>query len=225
MTSDVLTQKALVLDFGGVISKTLFETHDLTETALGLPPGSLSWQGPFDPANDSLWRDMQAGTITERDYWLTRAKEVGAMLGQDWHTMKDFVVAARGSVDPLTFIRSEAIETIVRVKEAGHRLAILSNELDLFYGADFRQKLPFLADFELIVDASYTKVLKPDPRAYAMITDGLALQAQDCIFVDDQMKNINGGVAAGMTTVWFDVMQPKNAYSDALGHFGLPPLS
>ena len=28
--------KALVLDFGGVISKTLFETHDLTARALGL---------------------------------------------------------------------------------------------------------------------------------------------------------------------------------------------
>jgi hypothetical protein len=39
----------LVLDFGGVISRTLFETHDLTERALGLPPGTLTWRGPFDP--------------------------------------------------------------------------------------------------------------------------------------------------------------------------------
>jgi len=29
--------RALVLDFGGVISRTLFETHDLSEAALGLP--------------------------------------------------------------------------------------------------------------------------------------------------------------------------------------------
>ena len=34
-------------------------------------------------------------------------------------------------------------------------LAILSNELDLFYGADFREKLPFLADFDVIVDAMF----------------------------------------------------------------------
>ena len=220
-----MTEKALVLDFGGVISKTLFETHDLTEAALGLPSGSLTWQGPFDPANDALWRDMQNQVITERDYWLARASEVGGLLGQDWRTMKDFVVGARGSVDPMTFIRPEAIETISRVKQAGHRLAILSNELDLFYGEDFRAKLPFLADFELIVDATYTKVLKPDPQAYAFITDGLGLPPQDCIFVDDQMKNIRGGQAAGMTSVWFDVMQPAKSYSEALGHFGLPPLT
>lgn len=30
--------KALVLDFGGVVTRTMFETHDLTEQALGLAP-------------------------------------------------------------------------------------------------------------------------------------------------------------------------------------------
>jgi putative hydrolase of the HAD superfamily len=30
--------QALVLDFGGVVTKTLFETHALTEQALGLKP-------------------------------------------------------------------------------------------------------------------------------------------------------------------------------------------
>ena len=58
------TPQALVLDFGGVISRTLFETHALTEAALGLGPGTLTWRGPFDPANDELWRDMQADRIS-----------------------------------------------------------------------------------------------------------------------------------------------------------------
>jgi len=40
--------KALVLDFGGVISRMLFETHELSEQALGLPRGTLTWRGPFD---------------------------------------------------------------------------------------------------------------------------------------------------------------------------------
>ena len=73
MSSD---QQALVLDFGGVISRTLFETHALSEQALGLPPGTLNWQGPFDPAGDTLWRRMQADEISERDYWMARTREV-----------------------------------------------------------------------------------------------------------------------------------------------------
>ena len=42
-----MTANALVLDFGGVISRMLFETHDLTEQALGLAPGTLTWRGPY----------------------------------------------------------------------------------------------------------------------------------------------------------------------------------
>ena len=56
---DQVVTKALVLDFGGVVSKTLFETHDLSEKALGLAPGTLGWRGPFDPASDAAWRAMQ----------------------------------------------------------------------------------------------------------------------------------------------------------------------
>ena len=76
--------KALVLDFGGVISKTLFETHANTERALGLAPGQLTWQGPFAPETDPLWVSMQADEISERDYWLTRSKETGELVGQTW---------------------------------------------------------------------------------------------------------------------------------------------
>jgi len=49
--SDVASSedKALILDFGGVISRTLFETHALSEAALGLAAGTLTWQGPFAP--------------------------------------------------------------------------------------------------------------------------------------------------------------------------------
>jgi putative hydrolase of the HAD superfamily len=83
--------QALVLDFSGVISKTLFETHDLTEQALGLAPCTLKWLGPFAPDSDPLWTSMQRGEISERDYWLTRSREVGRMLGEDWPDMKTFV--------------------------------------------------------------------------------------------------------------------------------------
>lgn len=78
----IVNRPVLILDFGGVISRTLFETHSQSERALGLPAGSLTWQGPFAPHTDLLWRRMQAGELSERDYWRQRAREVGAMLGR-----------------------------------------------------------------------------------------------------------------------------------------------
>lgn len=207
--------KTLVLDFGGVITRTLFETHELTEKALGLSSGTLNWRGPFDPQNDKLWRSMQSGEITERNYWEIRTKEIGELVGKDWQNMQDFVIAAR-SENPTEIIRPEALAAIKSAKQAGCKLAILSNELDLFYGSDFRDKLPFLQDFDLIVDATYTKILKPDPKAYQFVTEGLQLKPEDCVFVDDQMKNIRGGVDFGMKTVHFNVQDPATSYTEAL---------
>ena len=58
---------ALLLDFGAVISTSLFECHRETEQLLGLRPGSLTWLGPIDPSTDALWRSMLRGEITERE--------------------------------------------------------------------------------------------------------------------------------------------------------------
>lgn len=209
------SDRALILDFGGVVTRTLFETHDMTERALGLPPGTLTWQGPFQPEGDGLWQAMQRGEISERDYWMERTREVGALIGQHWSKMSEFVQAARGA-DPDAVIRPEARDAIAEAKAQGHRLAILSNELDLFYGAGFTQRLGLLQDFDVIVDATYTQVLKPDPRAYQAVLDALALPAQSCVFVDDQRRNIDGADALGLITVHFDVSRPAASYRTAL---------
>ena len=107
-----------------------FETHDLSERALGLPAGTLSWRGPFDPAGDALWRDMQADKISERDYWMARTREVGRLVGEDWSRMETFVQRARGA-DVQAVIRPEAVAAIEAAQAAGCKLAIISNELDL----------------------------------------------------------------------------------------------
>lgn len=207
--------RALILDFGGVISRTLFETHALSEAALGLPPGTLTWRGPFDSASDPLWQAMQADQISEREYWLQRSHEVGRLVGEDWKDMQTFVQRARGA-DVGAVIRPEAVAAMHRAKALGHRLAILSNELDLFYGADFRSRLPLLDLCDVIVDATYTGILKPDPRAYQDCLDQLGVAAANAVFVDDQMRNIEGALRCGLQVVHFDVCHPDTSYDKAL---------
>ena len=75
MSTSFSNERALILDFGGVISKTLFETHAETEAALGLRPGTLTWRGPFEPDSDPLWQDMLADRVSEREYWRIRTRE------------------------------------------------------------------------------------------------------------------------------------------------------
>lgn len=214
------SKRALILDFGGVVTRTLFETHDLTEKALGLKAGSLTWRGPFDPASDALWVSMQNQEITERDYWMTRTQEVGQLAGKHWTSMMEFVQAARGAEAELV-LRPEARFAIETAKANGFKLAILSNELDLFYGVEFRKRFPLIDLFDVIVDATYTKILKPDARAYQLCLDELGLPANACVFVDDQKKNVDGARAMHVPTVHFDVTNPAKSYAGALALLGL----
>jgi putative hydrolase of the HAD superfamily len=207
--------RALVLDFGGVISRTLFETHEQTEQSLGLSPGTLTWRGPFDPSTDALWRSMQAGEISERDYWQQRTREVGQLVGETWTEMQTLVQRARGA-DPRAVLRPEAVNAVNEAKAMGCRLAILSNELDLFYGVGFRQRVDIIPLFDVIIDATYTGILKPDPRAYGLCTQALGLSPADCVFVDDQWRNIEGAQKAGWQAVHFDVQSPAHSYAQAL---------
>jgi putative hydrolase of the HAD superfamily len=212
--------EALILDFGGVITRTLFETHPQTEHALGLAPGTLTWQGPFAPETDPLWQSMQADRITEREYWQTRSAEVGKLVGKNWPAMSDFVQAARGNA-AREIIRPEALAAIQAVKKSGRKLAILSNELDLFYGPAFRGKLSFMQDFDVVVDATYTRILKPAPEAYLDCLQQLGLEARQCVFVDDQMRNVVGARAVGLQTITFDVRSPDQSFAAALDLMGL----
>jgi putative hydrolase of the HAD superfamily len=58
------------------------------------------------------------------------------------------------------------------------------------------------------------------------VTEGLGLAASDCVFVDDQARNVEGARRAGMQAVHFDVRAPGASYAQALrvlGVTGPPP--
>ncbi len=79
----------------------------------------------------------------------------------------------------------------------------------------------FWDDFDVIVDATHTKILKPDPRAYQTCLEALNLPAAACVFVDDQRRNVDGARAIGLETVHFDVADPAAGYTKALNLLGL----
>ncbi len=214
MAAQTLKGTTLILDFGSVISYSVFERHAATERRLGLKSGSIQWWGPLDSDRDSLWQDMLANKLSERDYWARFSEAVGQMVGEVW-TPADFLKAAR-SPDLNDEIRPE-IATLVRdAKSAGARLGILSNELELFYGAEALADIKLLREFDAIVDATHTKILKPDGRAYKLILDALGATAESAVFVDDQPRNVQGGIEAGLTSIFFDVCDPQGSCDRAM---------
>jgi putative hydrolase of the HAD superfamily len=196
--------KGLLLDFGSVMSISVFERHADTEQILNLPVGSLNWLGPLDPNSDALWRKMQKDEITERDYWQARATELGSLVGEPNWSVIDMLTRIR-QVNPNTVIRP-AMQKLVKVaKERGIKVGILSNEMELFYGSAFLAKMDILKDMHCVVDATHTEILKPDSQAYALGIAAMGLTPNDILFVDDQFRNISGAVAVGLQVHYFEL--------------------
>jgi putative hydrolase of the HAD superfamily len=195
--------KALLLDFGSVIQKSFFETRGALERLLNLPAGALKWAGPFDPAGDALWQQVLSGEISERDYWGRRSQEVGRMVGQSW-AIREFCLKHNELSTNVT-LRPEVLALISDVKSAGLKFGILTNELELFHGENWLETMPFAAHIDAVVDATNTKILKPDPRAYALALQALALPADEVVFIDDQQRNVAGGEAVGITSLHLDI--------------------
>lgn len=212
--------EALLLDFGSVVTFTPFERHRESERVLGLESGTLGWLGPVDPSTDPLWQSMQRDEISERDYWAQRAAEVGSMFGQPQWTPLDFFMATRGA-EPNRSVRESALRTIVAARAAGLRVGILSNELELFWGRPYMDRLDVLREVDALVDATHTGILKPDPRAYELALEALGADPGRVLFVDDQLRNVEGARQLGIAAVHFDVASADACFAAVRALLGL----
>jgi len=84
------------------------------------------------------------------------------------------------------------------------------------------ERLEILRLIDSVVDATRTRILKPDPRAYALGCEALGAAPGDVVFVDDQKRNVEGALAAGLDAVWFDITQPATTYAEVERRLGLP---
>lgn len=205
--------RGLLLDFGSVVTVSLFEQHARTEERLGLAPGSLQWLGPIDPATDALWAAMQRDEISERDYWARRAAELGRLAGagETWD-MRALMRRVRND-DGDQVVRPEAQRLVQAAHAAGLRLGVLSNELELFYGERVRERFGVLGLMDCIVDLSHAGLLKPSPEAFARALSELGLPAREVLFVDDQFRNIAGAQACGLQVQWMDLRDPAGVFA------------
>ena len=61
-----------------------------------------------------------------------------------------------------------------------------------------KQRFPFLYEFRDIVVSGDEKLIKPDPAIYQLLLGRNGLEAADCLFIDDSLKNVKGAEAIGM---------------------------
>lgn len=215
------TYQGLLLDIGGVVHNTgVHMVGRLAEREPAMRP-VIEKIGGIASDRDELWQLMLRRQIGEREYWAQRAAEFGAAVGQAWDT--------RGLMDRFyqlpeqEWLCAPTIELMTDAKAAGLRLGALTNDMTAFHGGEWVARQEHLKLFDVIVDASLTGVLKPDPAAFRGGVEALGLPAEKIVFLDDMPWNVEGARQAGLAAVRVPWDDPSPAIDLARELLGLGP--
>jgi putative hydrolase of the HAD superfamily len=211
--------RALLLDLGGTVFRSGSEMMALLGEARPATAAVVARRGPLGPEPDELWDRMIRSEITERDYWQRRSDEVGAALGRDW-PIQEFMHTLYSLVGD-DIIRPAAAALVADARAAGHRIGVLTNDLRAFHGDTAMAAHPVLTQVDVLVDASVTGILKPDPRAYALAAERLGTAPGEIVFVDDMPWNVTGARKAGMIALELDLTDPAAVFVQARAELGL----
>ena len=108
------------------------------------------------------------------------------------------------------------VQILRKLKAKGYPVYALSNwSAETFPLA--KAKFPFLSEFDGAVVSGYERCIKPDPKIYQILLSRYNLQAQNCIFIDDNPANIEAAQKLGFDTILFTVPEELRAQLNARG--------
>jgi 2-haloacid dehalogenase len=94
------------------------------------------------------------------------------------------------------------VAVLERLSQAGVPLYAITNYSSEKF-VETTQRFPFFALFRDIVVSGDEKLLKPEAAIFRLCLDRNGLQAEDCVFIDDVAKNIDGAKAVGIDAILF----------------------
>lgn len=201
--------RAVLFDFGGVLTTSPFEAFARYESERGLPAGFIRSVNATNP-DDNAWAHLERNAIGLDDFDEQFARESRA-LGAEVPG-RDVLALLAGDLRPTM------VEAVRRCHEH-HLTGLLTNNFvlgDEAVPADGgRATGPFAAvldHFDAVVESSRVGVRKPDPVFYELACDRLDIEPPEAVFLDDLGINLKPARALGMTTI--KVTDPDEALAE-----------
>ena len=191
--------RAVVCDFGGVLTTPLFggfaawqEEHGVPVEALGRAMARAAAERSENPLFE-----LERGELSYESFLglldAALTDEVGRPV-----EMAGFAEAYWARLEH----NEPFIAYLRELRERGLRLALLTNNVRE-WEPRWRRRWPIDELFETVVDSAFVGMRKPDPRIYELTLERLALPPQACAFVDDLQINCDAAAALGMHPVVF----------------------
>jgi putative hydrolase of the HAD superfamily len=182
--------RAVIFDYGKVLS---------------LPPTAQDWQNlatatdlPLETLQHRYWQfrdDYDRKVVPAAQYW---ADVAGRELSEN--ELTELI-----SLDDVqwTRVNDDMLHLARQLKEAGIRIAILSNmQTDML--KVMRAKFDWLPEFDVQMYSCENGLVKPDTNSYLECARRLGVEPAHALFLDDKKKNVIGAQNIGMHAMLFD---------------------
>jgi putative hydrolase of the HAD superfamily len=177
----------LLLDFGGVLTTSIWESFDSFCRDEGLPEGTVRRLFRDDPGALADLRSLEKGEISEDEF----AARFGRRLGvEDTEGLIERMFRALGPEEAM-------IEAVRELRSAGVRTGLISNS----WGTGIYEPRMLSELFDAVVISGEVGLHKPQPEIYALGAERLGVEPEACVFVDDLRENVAGAERAGMTAI------------------------
>lgn len=208
--------KAVLWDFGGVITSSPFEAFNRFESKNNLPKDFIRGINATNPETNA-WAQLESSQVSVEEFdelFAGEARDKG-------HEVRGKQVLELLSGD----IRPEMVSALKRIKQ-DHAIGCITNNVNTGEGpgmARSEKKASAIAEimslFEIVIESSKVGIRKPNPAIYELACEQMGIKPDQAVYLDDLGINLKPARALGMTTI--KVLSADQALDELEQHLGL----
>jgi putative hydrolase of the HAD superfamily len=197
--------RAVLFDFGGVITESPFVAFRQFERTRGLPEGFLQHINRRNP-EDNAWARFERSELTPEQFDAAFAEECR----QCGHEVRGLEV-----IDLIYGpVRPQMVQAVARCREHFLTACLTNNVRGATTHAsphthEWRQALSL---FHQVIESSRVGARKPEPRFFDLACRTLGIGPAEAVFLDDLGTNLKPARAMGMRTI--KVEDPARAIAE-----------
>ena len=200
-----MNYKAILWDFGGVVTSSPFEAFNEFESANDLPPDLIRTINSENP-DSNAWAKFESNQVS--------IEEFDELFFQEALT-KGFQVRGKDIIKLLSgSIRKNMVDFLKELK-GNYKLGCITNTVnsqDDLKDKERQLKKEAMALFDHVVESSKVGIRKPNPKIYKMSCLALSVEPKECIYLDDLGINLKPARELGMATI--KVVNPEEAIQE-----------
>ena len=201
--------KAVLWDFGGVITSSPFEAFNRYEADNDLPKDFLRSINATDPETNA-WAQLESSQVSVDEFDELFAREAET---------RGHRVMGKEVLDLLSGdVRPEMVSALGIIKQ-NYRIGCITNNVNTGQGPGMAktsdkasQVAEIMAMFDVVIESSKVGIRKPDPKIYQMTCEQMSIAPEETIYLDDLGINLKPARTLGLATI--KVLNANQALAD-----------